>query len=77
MALLFVAPAYAEDVWFGGRLKAGNGVFYDRLDDTSGQGPAQFILELQAEWSPNDNVTVIGDVWLRGDRFYDLDDGEF
>ena len=75
--LLFVAPAYAEDVWFGGRLKAGNGVFYDRLDDTSGQGPAQFILELQAEWSPNDNVTVIGDVWLRGDRFYDLDDGEF
>ena len=76
-ALLFVAPAYAEDVWFGGRLKAGNGVFYDRLDDTSGQGPAQFILELQAEWSPNDNVTVIGDVWLRGDRFYDLDDGEF
>ena len=77
VALLFVAPAYAEDVWFGGRLKAGNGVFYDRLDDTSGQGPAQFILELQAEWSPNDNVTVIGDVWLRGDRFYDLDDGEF
>ena len=76
-ALLFVAPAYAEDFWFGGRLKAGNGVFYDRLDDTSGQGPAQFILELQAEWSPNDNVTVIGDVWLRGDRFYDLDDGEF
>ena len=76
-ALFFVAPAYAEDVWFGGRLKAGNGVFYDRLDDTSGQGPAQFILELQAEWSPNDNVTVIGDVWLRGDRFYDLDDGEF
>ena len=76
-ALLFVAPAYAEDVWVGGRLKAGNGVFYDRLDDTSGQGPAQFILELQAEWSPNDNVTVIGDVWLRGDRFYDLDDGEF
>ena len=37
LALLFVAPAYAEDVWFGGRLKAGNGVFYDRLDDTSGQ----------------------------------------
>ena len=43
--LLFVAPAYAEAVWFGGRLKAGNGVFYDRLDDTYGQGPAQFILE--------------------------------
>ncbi len=76
-SLLFIAPAYAEDVWFGGRIKVGNGVFYDRLDDSSGQGPAQFVLELQAEWSPNDNVTVIGDVWLRGDRFYDLDDGEF
>ncbi len=76
-ALVFIAPAYAEDFWFGGRIKAGTGVFYDRLDDTSGQGPSQFLLELQAEWSPNDNVTVIGDVWLRGDRFYDLDDGEF
>jgi hypothetical protein len=32
---------------------------------------------LQAEWVPNNNVTVIGDVWLRGDRFYDSDDGEF
>ena len=75
--LLFVAPAYAEDFWFGGRLKAGTGTHFDRLDDSSGQGPAQFILELQAEWSPNDNVTVIGDVWLRGDRFYELDDGAF
>ena len=77
-ALLFVAPAYAEDFWAGGRLKVGTGTYFDRLDDSSnGQGPAQFILELQAEWSPNDNVTIIGDVWLRGDRFYDLDDGEF
>ena len=77
-ALLFVAPAYAEDFWFGGRLKVGTGAYIDRLDDSSnGQGPSQFLLELQAEWSPNNNVTVIGDVWLRGDRFYDLDDGEF
>ena len=75
--LLFVAPAYAEDFWFGGRLKAGTGTHFDRLDDSSGQGPAQFVLELQAEWSPNDNVTVIGDLWLRGDRFYELDDGEY
>lgn len=75
--LLFVAPAYAEDFWFGGRLKAGTGIHFDRFDDSSGQGPAQFVLELQAEWSPNDNVTVIGDLWLRGDRFYELDDGEY
>ena len=76
--LLFVAPAYAEDFWFGGRIKVGTGAYIDRLDDSSnGQGPSQFLLELQAEWSPNNNVTVIGDVWLRGDRFYDLDDGEF
>jgi hypothetical protein len=52
VALLFVAPAYAEDFWFGGRLKAGTGTHFDRLDDSSGQGPAQFVLELQAEWSP-------------------------
>ena len=76
--LLFIVPASAEDLWVGGRLKAGTGAYFDRLDESSfGQGPAQFILELQAEWSPNDNITVIGDVWLRGDRFYDLDDGEF
>ena len=77
LALLFVIPTYAEDFWFGGRLKAGDGVYFDRLDDSSGQGPSQFLIELQAEWVPNNNVTVIGDVWLRGDRFYDSDDGEF
>ena len=76
-ALLFVIPTYAEDFWFGGRLKVGDGVYFDRLDDSSGQGPSQFLIELQAEWVPNNNVTVIGDVWLRGDRFYDSDDGEF
>ena len=76
-ALLFVIPTYAEDFWFGGRLKVGDGVYFDRLDDSSGQGPSQFLIELQAEWVPNNNVTVIGDIWLRGDRFYDSDDGEF
>ena len=76
-ALLFVIPTYAEDFWFGGRLKVGDGVYFDRLGDSSGQGPSQFLIELQAEWVPNNNVTVIGDVWLRGDRFYDSDDGEF
>ena len=77
VALLFVIPTYAEDFWFGGRLKVGDGVYFDRLDDSSGQGPSQFLIELQAEWVPNNNVTVIGDLWLRGDRFYDSDDGEF
>ena len=76
-ALLFVIPTYAEDFWFGGRLKVGDGVYFDRLDDSSGQGPSQFLIELQAEWVPNNNVTVIGDIWLRGDRFYGSDDGEF
>ena len=76
-ALIFVIPTYAEDFWFGGRLKVGDGVYFDRLDDSSGQGPSQFLIELQAEWVPNNNVTVIGDVWLRGDRFYGSDDGEF
>ena len=77
VALLFVIPTYAEDFWFGGRLKVGDGVYFDRLDDSSGQGPSQFLIELQAEWVPDNNVTVIGDLWLRGDRFYDSDDGEF
>ena len=76
-ALIFVIPTYAEDFWFGGRLKVGDGVYFDRLDDSSGQGPSQFLIELQAEWVPNNNVTVIGDIWLRGDRFYGSDDGEF
>ena len=64
LSLFLVAPpAYAEDFWFGGRLKAGTGAYIDRLDDSSrGQGPSQFLLELQAEWSPNNNVTVVGDV---------------
>ena len=75
---LFLPTAHADDFWYGGRLKVGTGTYIDRLDDSSnGAGPSQFVLELQAEWSPNDNVSVIGDIWLRGDRFYDLDDGEF
>ena len=78
MMSLCIPTTYADDFWYGGRLKVGTGTYFDRLDDSSnGAGPSQFILELQAEWSPNDNVSVIGDIWLRGDRFYDLDDGEF
>ena len=33
--------------------------------------------ELQAEWTLNKNITVIGDIWLRGDWFYELDNGNF
>jgi len=76
--LLLVIPAIAQDLWVGGRLKAGTGIYFDRQDDSSiGWGPSQYVVELQAEWSPNDNITIIGDIWLRGDRFYDLDNGEF
>ncbi|MBV45158.1 MAG: hypothetical protein CML87_04855 [Rhodobiaceae bacterium] len=77
-ALFVVIPTNAEDFWVGGRIKAGTGIYFDRLNDSSvGWGPSQYVVELQAEWSPNDNITVIGDIWLRGDRFYDLDNGEF
>ena len=79
LATLFVViPTNAEDFWVGGRIKAGTGIYFDRLNDSSvGWGPSQYIVELQAEWSPNNNITVIGDIWLRGDRFYDQDNGEF
>ena len=77
-ALFVVIPTNAEDFWVGGRIKAGTGIYFDRLNDSSvGWGPSQYIVELQAEWSPNNNITVIGDIWLRGDRFYDQDNGEF
>ncbi|MAS59291.1 MAG: hypothetical protein CMD42_06205 [Gammaproteobacteria bacterium] len=77
-ALFVVIPTNAEDFWVGGRIKAGTGIYFDRLNDSSvGWGPSQYVVELQAEWSPNNNITVIGDIWLRGDRFYDLDKGEF
>ena len=77
-ALFVVIPTNAEDFWVGGRIKAGTGIYFDRLNDSSvGWGPSQYVVELQAEWSPNDNITVIGDIWLRGDRFYDLDNGKF
>ena len=88
VALLIAAPANSEglsealnlpdELWVGGRIKQGTGIFFDGLDDSSsGSGPSQYVVELQAEWTPNSNVTVIGDVWLRGDWFYDLDDGDF
>ena len=77
-ALFVVIPTNAEEFWVGGRIKAGTGIYFDRLNDSSvGWGPSQYVVELQAEWSPNDNITVIGDIWLRGDRFYDLDNGKF
>ena len=77
-ALFVVIPTNAEEFWVGGRIKAGTGIYFDRLNDSSvGWGPSQYVVELQAEWSPNNNITVIGDIWLRGDRFYDLDKGEF
>jgi len=65
-----------DEVWIGGRLKQGTGVYYDTYGDDSGWGPSQFIAELQMEWTPSRNVTVISDFWLRGDWFYQLDDGE-
>lgn len=87
-ALLIAVPANAQDLaeilnlpddlWVGGRLKQGTGIYFDRLDDKSiGWGPSQFVAELQAEWTPNNNITVIGDLWLRGDWFYELDNGNF
>jgi hypothetical protein len=66
-----------EELWIGGRIKQGVGAHFDGLDDSaSGWGPSQYVVELQAEWTPNNNITVIGDLWLRGDLFYDLDDGD-
>ncbi|MFT5334099.1 MAG: hypothetical protein ACI9GB_002006 [Halioglobus sp.] len=66
-----------DDIWVGGRIKQGIGAYIDGHDDSSsGWGPSQYVVELQAEWTPNNNVTVIGDLWLRGDWFYELDDGD-
>jgi hypothetical protein len=86
-ALLIAAPVTAqglsealdlpEEVWVGGRVKQGLGFNFDGFgDDSTGVGPSQYVLELQAEWTPNNNITIIGDLWLRGDWFYDLDDGD-
>ena len=66
-----------DNVWVGGRLTQGTGVYFDRYgDDKVGIGPSQFVAQIQAEWTPNNNVTVVSDFWLRGDWYYDLDDGE-
>ena len=86
-ALLVAAPVNAQglaealdlpdEIWVGGRIKQGIGAYFDGLDDSSsGWGPSQYVVELQAEWTPNSNVTIIGDLWLRGDWFYEFDDGE-
>ncbi|WP_291075499.1 hypothetical protein [Hyphomonas sp.] len=82
----FIQPAGAQglaealdlpdELWIGGRLKQGVGVYLDRDGDDTVWGPAQFTAELQAEWTPNQNVTVISDFWLRGDWYYQLDDSD-
>lgn len=65
-----------DNVWVGGRLTQGTGVYFDRYGGGTGVGPSQFVAQLQAEWTPNSNVTVVSDFWLRGDWYYDLDDGD-
>lgn len=88
LLLLVTAPVNAQglsealnmsdEIWVGGRIKQGVGRYFDGRDgSSSGWGPSQYVVELQAEWTPNNNITVIGDLWLRGDWFYELDDGDF
>ena len=80
------ATAYAEtlaglldlpdDFWMGGRVTQGISMGYDRYDDGVGFGPSQYTVQLQAEWTPSDSITIVSDFWLRGDWFYRLDDGD-
>lgn len=70
------APGQAQDVYIGGQLRQGISLALDPpLGGDPSIGPSQFTAQIQATYKPTDTITLTGDLWLRGDWFYDLNGG--
>lgn len=62
----------AGQFYVGGRLKQGVSLAYDFGENGDQVGPANFIAEIKASYSPNRKWSFNADVWLRGDWYPDL-----
>lgn len=56
-----------EGLAVDGRLKQGVSVAYDLDGQGNKAGPANYVAEVKSSYSPNSDVTFIGNFWLRGD----------
>ncbi|MEE9426164.1 MAG: hypothetical protein V3V18_14480, partial [Methylococcales bacterium] len=56
-----------EEWWVGGRVKQGASLMYDLEGQGAKAGPQNFLIELKGNWFPTSNITMVGDIWLRGD----------
>ncbi|HIE86233.1 MAG: DUF1302 family protein [bacterium] len=70
LGLIVSAPVSALDIdvkglTVDGRLKAGYSVLYD-LEQGSDDGPQNYLSEIKATYRPNRNLTLIGNLWVRG-----------
>lgn len=61
----------AGSFYYGGRLKQSFALAYGADGQGEKLGPSNFLAEIEANYSPNNNWTFTGDVWLRGDLFPD------
>lgn len=73
---LAASPAFASDIYFGGQIRQGVSLALDPpLNDDPSLGPTQFTVQAQATYKPTSSLTFTGDLWLRGDWFYELNGG--
>lgn len=74
-------PAMALDtgvagLTFDGRLRQGYSVAYDLDGQGNQNGPANYVAEVKSSYTPNRDLTFIGNLWLRGDWSPHWDDIE-
>lgn len=56
-----------EGLTFDGRLRQGFSVAYDLPGQGNQNGPANYVAEVKSSYTPNRDLTFIGNFWLRGD----------
>jgi hypothetical protein len=70
--------AKAGDFYLGGQVRQGISLAIDAPEGANASlGPTQFTAQVQASYKPSSNLTITGDMWLRGDWFYQLNGGHY
>lgn len=62
-----------DNFTLNGRLRQGYSVAYDLEGQGNQNGPASYLAEIKSSYTPNRNLTFIGNFWLRGDWSPDWD----
>lgn len=71
--------AFAEEFYVGGRVRAGTSLAVDPPfgEDGTSFGITQYLTQIDGTWKPNDAWSVDGSLWLRGDFFSEMNDGDY